>query len=85
VVENDLAEQAVDFHHGHLAGDLHPAVTVVNIFAGFELAELLAAGNILRVIAETFCESSGDGDVNFLGRINALGAAAIFDASRRAW
>ena len=49
VVKNDLAQQAVDFHDRHLAGNLHAAVLDVNFFAGLELAELLAAGDILFV------------------------------------
>ena len=79
MVENDLAQQAVDHHHRDLAGNLHAAVVDVDVFAGLELVELLAAGDVLRVLLEAVLGILRRRDVNFVGRINAFGAAAGFD------
>ena len=66
VVEDDFAEEAVDVHHVHLAGNLNAA-----IWAG----ELFLAGVILK----TRLRVGGRGNVDFILGINALGAAAGFD------
>ena len=63
VVEDDLAEQAVDVHHRDLAGNRHVALCInVDIFAGLKLAELLRGRATSSVyIRKQFCESSADG------------------------
>ena len=76
-----LQEQAVDLHHGHLAGDLHAAVFDVDILTGFELAQLLAAGHILRVILKTTLRILRGGDVDFRRRIHPARAPVFLHIS----
>ncbi len=78
MVEDDFAEQAVDVHHGHLAGNLHAAVFDVDILAGLELVRVATAAHVLGVILKTFLRIRRRGDVNFRRRIHPARAPVLF-------
>ena len=85
VIEDDFAQQAVDFHHGHLAGhlDAHPAIRIGNRdydFACRELAGLCPPAHVLGIFGEAILHVIRRRYVNFFWRINPFLAPASFDS-----
>ena len=74
MVEDHLGQQAVDVHHGDLAGDLHPVVHNLHVLARLQLIGLHAPLGISHVLLETILGVRGRGDVDFAVRVNAAEA-----------
>ena len=78
MVEDDLGEQAVDVHHGDLAGDLHPVVNDLHVLARLELVELHAPLGVGHVFLEAALGVVRRGRVDLAVRINPAQALGDF-------